>query len=254
MVFISYSHADAKWSQDLLKMAAPLQLYGGINVWSDADIAAGSKWRATIQQSLDKAAVAVLLISRHFLTSKFIMEVEMPCILKGREQRGLTVLWAMVSHCLYEETPLQAIQAVIPPAIPLEGMREVEKNAALKAICLAIKSAWLSYECPVINPALNGAKVQRRMENLHVLASPARRRVEVFVRADNTNAWYHQGPILEGRVALTCNFGNEKTTPGTGYHILAITTNAPVPHQQGKPTKRLPKERTRSKEARVLRS
>ena len=84
---------------------------------------------------------------------------------------------------------MQAIEAVIPPAIPLEGMREVEKNAALKAICLAIKSAWLSYECPVINLALNGAKVQRRMENLRVLASPARRRVEVFVRADNTNAW-----------------------------------------------------------------
>lgn len=44
---------------------------------SDADIA-GSKWRATIQQSLDKAAVAVLPVSQHFLTPKFIMEVEVP--------------------------------------------------------------------------------------------------------------------------------------------------------------------------------
>jgi len=178
----------------------------------------------------------------------------MPYILKAREQRGLTVLWAMVSDCLYEETPLQAIQAVIPSAIPLEGMREVEKNAALKAICLAIKVAWLAYERPVINPVLNGAKVQRRMENLRVLACPARRRVEVFVRPDNSNDWYHQGPILEGHVGLTCNFGNEKTKPGTGYHIVAITTNAPVPHQRGKPTKPLPKERTRSKEERVLRA
>ena len=37
MVFISYSHADAKWSQDLLKMAAPLQRYGGIAVRSNLE-------------------------------------------------------------------------------------------------------------------------------------------------------------------------------------------------------------------------
>src|ERR1041385_1795083 len=100
--------------QDLLTMAAPLQRYGGINVWSDTDIAIGSKWQSTIRNSLDKAAVAVLLVSRHFLESKFISEVELPYILNAWRQRGLKVLWVMVSHCLYEETPLEAIQAALP--------------------------------------------------------------------------------------------------------------------------------------------
>lgn len=253
MIFLSYSHRDSKWSEDLLAMAAPLQKYGGITVWSDADIAAGSKWRSTIQNSLDKAAVAVLLVSRHFLKSEFIMNVEVPDILNARAKRGVKVLWVLVSDCLYKETALERIQAALPTSAPLEGMREAERSAALRGLCEQMKAAWLAYERPVINPALNGMRVRRKMENLAVLKSPARRRVEVFVRADNSGDWYHQGPIREGQVGRTCFIGSEKTKPGTGYHIVALTTNVAVPHQGGKPTKPLPKERTRSAEARVIR-
>jgi len=58
---------------------------------------------------------------------------------------------------------------------------------------------WLAYERPAINRALNGMRVQRKVENLSVLASPARRRVEVFIRADSSGDWYHQGPNREGQ-------------------------------------------------------
>jgi hypothetical protein len=40
-----------------------------------------------------------------------------------------------------------------------------------------------------------------------------------------------------GRMTLTCHFWNEKTEPGTGFHIRTITTDEAIPHQQGKPTK-----------------
>jgi len=235
-------------------MTAPLQKYGGITVWSDADIAAGSNWPSTIQKSLDKAAVAVLLVSRHFLRSPFIMNVEVPYILRAREKRGLKVLWVLVSDCLYKETPFEPIQAALPTSAPLEGMRDAERSAALRRLCEKMKAAWLEYERPLINPALAGVRVKRKMENLPVLKSPARRRVEVFVRADNSADWYHQGPIREGQAGRTCYFGTDKTKPGTGYHIVALTTDLAVPHQGGQPPKPLPKERTRSRETRVIRS
>src|ERR1051326_8121963 len=114
MIFVSYSQVDAKYCQDLLTMAAPLTKYGGMQIFSDADIAAGASWPSTIQKSLDKASVAVLLVSRHFLRSRFIMDIELPYILKARNVRGLEILWVLVSHCLYEETPLQPIQAALP--------------------------------------------------------------------------------------------------------------------------------------------
>src|SRR5207249_1749011 len=118
----------------------------------------------------------------------------------------LKILWVMVSHCLYEETPLEAIQAALPTAIPLDGMREADKNAALKKLCKAIKAAWLTYERPKINAALHGSKVKRKMANFRVLAAPARRRIEVFVRADNSGDWYHQGATLTGQMTRTCYF------------------------------------------------
>ena len=198
--------------------------------------------------------MALLLVSRHFLDSKFISEVELPYLLQAQESRGLRLLWVMVSHCLYEETPLGPIQALLPTEAPLEAMGESDKNAALKRMCNAIKKALLDYERPTINPALNGLQVQRRMENLRVLASSARRRVEIFVRPDNSNDWYHQGPILAGRSNLTCHFGKERTKSGTEFHILAVTTEAAVTHQGRKPTNPIPKHRTKSEQARVLRA
>jgi hypothetical protein len=76
MIFISYSHIDADSCRDLVRMAAPLIKYGGMQMFSDSDIAAGTSWPSTIQKALDKAAVAVLLVSRYFLESRFIMETE----------------------------------------------------------------------------------------------------------------------------------------------------------------------------------
>jgi hypothetical protein len=254
MIFVSYSHADAKWCQDFLTMAAPLTKYGGMQVFSDTDITAGTLWRSTIQKSLEMSTVVVLLVSRHFLKSPFITDVELPYILKARNSRGLTVLWVLISHCLYEETPLLPIQAALPTSTPLEDMSEAKRSAAWKNLCAQVAKAWRDAERPKIDQSLNGKKVPRKAENLKILASPATRRAEVFIRPDNSDDWYHQGAIPAGRVACTCYFGNEKTKTGTGYHIIAVTTDVPVPNQGGKPTNPLPKSRTRSEQMRVIRA
>jgi hypothetical protein len=253
MIFVSYSHADAKSCQDFLTMAAPLTKYGGMQVFSDTDIAAGALWRSTIQKSLDMSTVVVLLVSRHFLKSSFITDVELPYILKARNSRGLAVLWVLVSQCLYEETPLQPMQAALPTSSPLEEMSEAKRSAAWKNLCGQVAKAFRNAERPKLDQSLNGKAMQRKAENLKILTFPATRRAEVFVRPDNSDDWYHQGAIPAGRVACTCYFGNEKTKIGTGYHIIAVTTDVPVPNQGGKPIKSLPKCRTRSGEIRVIR-
>ncbi len=55
MIFISYSHVDAKWCEEVLTMAAPLTKYGAMQAFSDSDIAAGAQWPATIRKNLEKA-------------------------------------------------------------------------------------------------------------------------------------------------------------------------------------------------------
>lgn len=234
-------------------MAAPLTTYGGMQIFSDADITAGAAWNSTIRKALDKATVAVLLVSQHFLKSPFIMEVELPYVLKARKDRELAILWVLASPCLWEMTPLHAIQSALPTSIPLQEMAEAKRNAALKVLGQKMADAWKAAEMPRLDPKLNGLKVPQRVENLKVLARPAMRRTEIFVRPDNSDDWYHQGPIPPGGVGRTCHFGSKFTKVGTGFHLLALTTDLAVPHQGGKPTKPLPKWRTRSEEVRVIR-
>ena len=98
-----------------------------------------------------------------------------------------------------------------------------------------------------------GGKFPRKVQDLQVLSRPATRRTEVFIRADRSEDWYHQGLILPGKMKLTCHFGGEKTEPGTGFHISAITTDEVIPDQQGRPTKPFPKSRTESAKVHVIR-
>jgi nucleotide-binding universal stress UspA family protein len=62
-VFISYAHADAAWRERLQTHLAPLAQRGLIDVWDDTRIQPGEPWQAAIAAAIDRAAVAVLLVS-----------------------------------------------------------------------------------------------------------------------------------------------------------------------------------------------
>jgi hypothetical protein len=250
MVFVAYSHRDRKWLDDFEEMAAPLKKYGGLRPHSDKDIKPGEEWRRRIDEMLRSATVAVLLVSRHFLNSDFIMNIELPAILKAQKERGLEVIWLLVSHCLWEESPLESLQAALSTSVPLKDLNETQCDAEFKKLCKAVKEAL---ERPALDPAMKGKAVTRKAENLRVLLRPCARRVEVFARQDNSADWYHQGGIDAGNQNLTCYFGTEKTAPNTGFHIIGMTTDARVPHQGGKPTKPLPSYRQVSDQMRVIR-
>jgi hypothetical protein len=222
--------------------------------FSDQEIEAGDLWKKVILAFLEKATVAVLLVTAEFFDSKFICEVELPYILKKNREGTLTIIWVPVSPSLHEETPLGPLQAALPTGKTIKEMPKGERDAAWKKVCQRVKDALIAREKPVINAALEGKDFPRKGQNLQVLSRPATRRTEVFIRADRSEDWYHQGPILAGRMALTCHFGNEKTKPGTGFHIRAITTDEAIPHQQGKPTKPFPRSRTESARVHVIRS
>jgi len=66
-------------------MAAPLTKTVGVRIFSDTEIIPGVSWDSTIQNALEKATVAILLVSRHFLGSQFITDVELPCLLQARK-------------------------------------------------------------------------------------------------------------------------------------------------------------------------
>jgi len=87
-VFISYSHEDTKWREDLEKHLKPYLRAGSIKSWSDKQISPGSPWLTEIKTALTNTKVAVLLVTPDFIASDFIHEYELGPSLKEAKQGG----------------------------------------------------------------------------------------------------------------------------------------------------------------------
>lgn len=139
-LFISYSHQDKRWLDELLTQLKPYSRNGVVTAWSDKQIKAGSKWRKEIRAALENARIAVLLVTPDFLASDFIYEHELTPLLKSAESGGVQILWIPVRASSYEQYSLSEDQAVIDPRKPLAEMRS-RRDRAWVRVCKAIIEA-----------------------------------------------------------------------------------------------------------------
>jgi Domain of unknown function (DUF4268)/TIR domain len=123
LVFVSYSHADARWLDRLRVHLKPLVRDGAIALWEDTQIMPGTPWREEIRRALDRARVAVLFITADFLASDFISSNELPPLLKAAEEKGTLILPVILKPSRFEKTEgLANFQAVNSPSKPLSSL------------------------------------------------------------------------------------------------------------------------------------
>ena len=101
-IFISYSHADEAWKDRLVTHLTVLERQGLLDLWDDRRIGVGEDWRREIEQAIDGASVAVLLVSADFLTSQFTLDEQMPRLLQRRDKEGLRVFPVVVRPCAWK--------------------------------------------------------------------------------------------------------------------------------------------------------
>ena len=133
-IFVSYSHADDEWLKQLKLYLKPLESSGTMTFWDDSQIMPGAKWRDEIKQALQRAKVAVLLVSQSFLASDFITDEELRTALEAEERGGLTIFWIAVSSSTYKNSPIEQFQAANNPDRPLDSLKPAERNAELVKI------------------------------------------------------------------------------------------------------------------------
>ncbi len=129
-VFISYNHEDGAALDRLRVHLNPLVDRGLVDFWDDTRIAPGAVWGGEIERAIERADVAVLVVSADFLASDFITKHELPRILERHlrsEIELLPVFWGVsnVAHLPYtvpgSATPLKLsdIQGIGTPDRPL---------------------------------------------------------------------------------------------------------------------------------------
>lgn len=101
-IFISYSHKDEPFKDELVTMLAGLQRRGIVDAWHDRRIEAGDEWYKSIQNAMDDGDIAILLVSPDYLASRFIQEDEQPKLLKRREEMKARVMPIIIRPCVWQ--------------------------------------------------------------------------------------------------------------------------------------------------------
>src|SRR3954466_13740367 len=138
--FISYSHADKAWLHRLKQHLKPLVREGQLDCWDDTHIRPGDDWKQEIENALDTAQVAVLLISADFFASDFIDENELPPLLDAAKAKGVRILPVILSASRFARNPaLARFQTVNPPDQPLNEMPPADQEKVLDRLAQTIE-------------------------------------------------------------------------------------------------------------------
>ena len=109
-VFISYSHRDEQFRDELDTHLKLLQRQRVISVWHDRRILAGDDWGGKIDDNLKAANVILLLVSADFIASNYCYEIEMKCAM-DREGAGQACVMPVVARaCDWHSAPFGRLQ------------------------------------------------------------------------------------------------------------------------------------------------
>ena len=148
-IFISYSHKDEKWKERVVTHLGVLQ---ELEVWDDRKIEAGEDWFPEIEKAINESHAAILLITANFLTSQFILNVEIPRLLKRRAKEGMRVFPLIIKPCAWDEIRwLKNMQVRPKDGRPLSGGTEHQKDTDLAAFAKEIKKLLRVTESPKDN-------------------------------------------------------------------------------------------------------
>jgi TIR domain-containing protein len=140
-VFVCYSHKDIKWLEQLQVHLKPLENRGIIDLWDDTKIPAGAIWREEIENAIEAATIAIILVSPYFLASDFISKYELPTLLSHAETKGTRILSVILSHCLFDGSGLDVFQTVNSPSKPLKDMTRAGRDKTWVNLAKAIQES-----------------------------------------------------------------------------------------------------------------
>ena len=150
-IFISYAHQDKKY-KDMLEEHLSVAKFYGLRTWTDEQISVGDTWKNEIISAINESFACILLISRNFFSSKFIMDEEVPRIFKQRTLSGKLILPLLVGYCDWQGVPWIAELQLRPVgAVPLATLTQPRRDKALTEFVQEIRQKDWNNHGPTTN-------------------------------------------------------------------------------------------------------
>lgn len=118
-VFLSYSHVDEKYKEELDKHFAALKRSDKVETWNDRKLLPGCKLDDDIKKHLGEDDIIILLISSDFIASDYCYNIEMCKAIERSQNQECIVIPIIVRPCLWTETPLKDILALPKDGKPI---------------------------------------------------------------------------------------------------------------------------------------
>ncbi len=178
-VFISYSHRDEDYKDDLVVHLATLKRQGKIRAWQDRDIEAGAEWDAEIKQQLESAEIILLLITPRFLASDYCYDLEIQRAMQRHEEGTARVIPIIVKPCDWQGTSFSKLQVVPKDAKPITKWDD--QDDAFLDVVKSIRRTVESFQANRVN-------------------SPERSNPQTFANTQNHNLTEKQQNLLKWMV------------------------------------------------------
>jgi photosystem II stability/assembly factor-like uncharacterized protein len=134
-IFVGYAHEDKRWFDqeyrfNLIPFLKESLRRDNTEFWYDKELMGGDEYKRLIESEIDKAQIALLMVSQHFLNSEFIETFELPRIAARAERKELVVIPVLVEPCNWHDFPFLADRQMVPGSSPLIHHTESEPKWA----------------------------------------------------------------------------------------------------------------------------
>jgi endonuclease/exonuclease/phosphatase family metal-dependent hydrolase len=142
-VFFCYAHEDRRFREELDLHLDMLEREGLIAPWFDGRIAPGTEWSLVIEKNLRGADLVIFLVSKAFLRSKYIAEVEMRLAWElhiGGKLRVVPVLLERIPG--FKKLPFSKLEALPSKARPI--LQWKDRVRAFEDVTVGIRRAAIN--------------------------------------------------------------------------------------------------------------
>jgi hypothetical protein len=118
-VFISYSHKDEEFKDELVKHLSLLKRNGAIETWHDRCIHPSEDFENAIDDNIRDSQIILLLISSDFLASDYCCQKELELAIQQHDQNKSRIVQVILRSCDWKDLETSKYQALPKDAIPV---------------------------------------------------------------------------------------------------------------------------------------
>jgi len=128
-VFVSYSHKDKQFEEELRLHLQGMAYSGIVEYWDDKHLKPGDEIDQTIAYEMAKAKFIIMMVSSDYMASWYVRKKEFDELINAAKDEGATIYWVPVRQTMVKGTALDNINAVFDKNKSLASTRDFPERA-----------------------------------------------------------------------------------------------------------------------------